>query len=92
MCLKVSQAIVDSAYFKKLGTKASGEVRGQELDYLALRTTSQGARNDIIVPRFSSQCLKNSINNRGAILWNAVSTHFTGQFSEGLALILRNLI
>ena len=36
--------------------------------------------NNIIVPRFNSQFLKNSISYRGAILWNAVSTHFTGQF------------
>ena len=34
-----------------------------------------------IVPRFNSQCLKTSINYRGAILWNAVSTNFTDQFT-----------
>ena len=34
-----------------------------------------------IVPRFNSQCLKNSVSYRGAILWNAVSTNFTEQFT-----------
>ena len=37
--------------------------------------------NNIIVPRFNSQFLKNSISYRGAILWNAVSSHFTDQFT-----------
>ena len=37
--------------------------------------------NNIIVPRFNSQFLKNSISHRGAILWNAVSSHFTDQFT-----------
>ena len=37
--------------------------------------------NNIIVPRFNSQFLKNSISYRGAILWNAVWTHFRGQFA-----------
>ena len=51
-----------------------------------------------IVPRFNSQCLKTSINYRGAILWNAVSTNFTDQFTVFFiakwrrTLILRNLI
>ena len=35
--------------------------------------------NNLIVPRSNSQFLKDSISYRGAILWNAVSTHFTGQ-------------
>ena len=35
-----------------------------------------------VVPRFKSQILKNSISSRGAILWNAVSTHFTGQLTD----------
>ena len=37
--------------------------------------------NNIIVPRFNSQFLKNYISHRGAILWNAVSSHFTDQFA-----------
>ena len=37
--------------------------------------------NNIIVPRSNSQFLKNSISYRGAILWNAVSSHFTDQFT-----------
>ena len=37
--------------------------------------------NNIIVPRFNSQFLKTSISYRGAILWNAVSSHFTNQFT-----------
>ena len=37
--------------------------------------------NNIIVPRFNSQFLENSISYRGAILWNALSTHFTDQFT-----------
>ena len=37
--------------------------------------------NNIIVPRFNSQFLKHSISYRGAILWNAVSSHFTDQFT-----------
>ena len=36
----------------------------------------------MVVPRFNSQFLKNSITDRGAILWNAVSTHFTGQLTD----------
>ena len=38
--------------------------------------------NNIIVPRFNSKFLKNSISYRGAILWNAVSTHFTCQSTD----------
>ena len=38
--------------------------------------------NNIIVPGFNSYFLKNSFSYRGAILWNAVSTHFTGQFND----------
>ena len=37
--------------------------------------------NNIIVPLFNSQFLKTSISYRGAILWNAVSSHFTDQFT-----------
>ena len=37
--------------------------------------------NNIIVPRFNSKFLKNSISYRGAILWNAVSSNFTDQFT-----------
>ena len=37
--------------------------------------------DNIIVQRFNSQFLKNSISYRGAILWNAVSSHFTDQFT-----------
>ena len=37
--------------------------------------------NNIIVPRVNSQFLKNSISYRGAILWNAVSSHFADQFT-----------
>ena len=35
--------------------------------------------NNVIVPRFNLKFLKNSISYIDAILWNAVSTHFTGQ-------------
>ena len=38
--------------------------------------------NNVIVPRFNSKFLKNSISYRGAILWNAVSTPFMGQFTD----------
>ena len=38
--------------------------------------------NNITVPRFSTQFLKNSIRYRGAVLWNAVSNHYTGHFSD----------
>ena len=38
--------------------------------------------DNIIVPRFNSKFLKNSISYRGAILWNAVATHFTGQSTD----------
>ena len=34
--------------------------------------------NKITPPHFNSYFLKNSISYRGAILWNAVSTYFTG--------------
>ena len=34
--------------------------------------------NKITVPRFNSHFLKNSVSHRGAILWNAVSSYFTG--------------
>ena len=34
-----------------------------------------------MVPRFNSPFLKNSVSYRGAILWNAVSTNFTDQFT-----------
>ena len=37
--------------------------------------------NNIIVSRFDSQFLKNSISYRGAILWNAVSSQLTDQFT-----------
>ena len=37
--------------------------------------------NIVMVPRFNSPFLKNSICYRAAILWNAVSTHFTNQFT-----------
>ena len=37
--------------------------------------------NNIIVPRFYSKFLKSSVSYRGAILWNAVSTYFMGQFT-----------
>ncbi|CAH3023647.1 unnamed protein product, partial [Porites evermanni] len=49
--------------------------------------------NNIIVPSVNSQFRKNSISYRGAILWNAVSSHFTDQFTVFYRhLILRNLI
>ena len=38
--------------------------------------------NNIVVPRFNSQFMKTSISYRGAIFWNAVSTHFTGQLTD----------
>ena len=38
--------------------------------------------NNILVSRFNSKFLKNSISYSGAILWNAVSTHFTGQCTD----------
>ena len=34
-----------------------------------------------MVPGFNSPFLKNSISYRAAILWSAVSTHFTNQFT-----------
>ena len=34
--------------------------------------------NRIAVPRFNSYFLKNSISHRGALLWNAVCTYYTG--------------
>ena len=37
-----------------------------------------GRSNKITVPRFNSYFLKSSVSHRGAILWNAVSTYFTG--------------
>ena len=37
--------------------------------------------NIVMVPRFNSPFLNNSISYRAAILWNAVSTHFTNQFT-----------
>ena len=53
--------------------------------------------NIVMVPRFNSPFLKNSVSYRAAILWNAVSTHFTNQFTVFIAkwrrtLILKNLI
>ena len=54
------------------------------LSYLANKScTAYNFRrsNNIIVQRFNSQFLKNSISYGGAILWNAVSTHFTDQFT-----------
>ena len=38
--------------------------------------------NNITVPRFNSHFLKNSTSYKGVILWNAFSTHFTGQFTD----------
>ena len=38
--------------------------------------------SNIIVPRFNSQFLKNSISYRGAILWNAVSSQFTAFYRK----------
>ena len=38
--------------------------------------------NNVIVPRFNSKFLKNSISYRGAILWNAVSTQFTDFYGK----------
>ena len=37
--------------------------------------------NIAMVPGFNSPFLKNSISYRAAILWSAVSTHFTNQFT-----------
>ena len=57
--------------------------------------------NNKIIPRFNSQFLENSISYRGAILWNAVSAHFTDQFTvfyrkvkkdSSVTLVLGNLI
>ena len=42
-------------------------------------------------PRFNSKFLKNSISYRGAILWNAVSTHFTGQRSDFYRKVKKDL-
>ena len=49
------------------------------------------------VPRFNSYFLKNSISYKGVILWNAFSTHFTGQFTDFYRKVkkdfyLRNLV
>ena len=41
--------------------------------------------NIVMVPRFNSPFLNNSISYRAAILWNAVSTHFTNQFTVFLS-------
>lgn len=38
--------------------------------------------NNITVPRFNLYSLKNSISYKGAILWNAISTYFTGEFTD----------
>ena len=38
--------------------------------------------SNVIVPRFNSKFLKIFISYRGAILWNAVSSYFTGQFID----------
>ena len=54
------------------------------LSYLTNKTcTAYNFRrsNNIIVPRFNSQFLKGSISYRGAVLWNAVSSNFTDQFT-----------
>ena len=52
------------------------------LSYLANKVCGRAYNfrrsNKIIVPRFNSYFLKNSISYRGAILWNAVSIYFTG--------------
>ena len=63
-------------------------VNGEEpaaLSHLAKKArTSYSLRrnNNIVVPRFNSYFVKNSIGHRGAILWNAVSSYNTGsQFS-----------
>ena len=47
--------------------------------------------NNIIVPRFNSKFLKNSVSYRGAILWNAVSTYFTGQFTDFYRKVKKDL-
>ena len=47
--------------------------------------------NNIIVPRFNSKFLKNSISYRDAILWNAVSTHFTGQCTDFYRKVKKDL-
>ena len=47
--------------------------------------------NNIIVPRFNSKYLKNSVSYRGAILWNAVSTYFTGQFTDFYRKVKKDL-
>ena len=47
--------------------------------------------NNIIVPCFNSKFLKNSISYRGAILWNAVSTHFTGQSNDFYRKVKKDL-
>lgn len=38
--------------------------------------------NNITVPSFDSYFLKKSVSYSGAISWNAVLTHFTGQFMD----------
>ena len=53
--------------------------------------------NNITVPRFNSYFLENSISYKGVILWNAFSTHFTGQFTDFYRKVkkdyyLRNLV
>ena len=40
---------------------------------------------------FNSKFLKNSISYRGAILWNAVSTHFTGQSTDFYRKVKKDL-
>ena len=46
---------------------------------------------NIIVPRFNSKFLINSIGYRGAILWNTVSTHFTDQRTDFYRKVKKDL-
>jgi len=53
--------------------------------------------NNIMVPHFNLMFLKNSRSYRGAISWNAVSTHYMGQCTDFIVKwrrtsIVRNLI
>ena len=65
----------------KLFYKIVSEESPPTLSYLVNRPfTNYNLRNcnRITVPRFNSYFLKNSVGHRGAILWNNVCTHYTG--------------
>ena len=65
----------------KLFYKVYSDDAPHALSYLVNRSCAAydlRRSNRITVPRFNSYFLKNSISHRGAILWNAVCTYYTG--------------